>query len=57
MPNMSYCRMENTCRDLADCKDNWEDANSDSEKKCRKRLLELCKDIVEIYGDEEDEDE
>lgn len=52
MGNMSYCRFENTLRDLRDCHDNWEDARSEEEKKARQRLLVLCQKIVDAYGED-----
>jgi len=49
---MSYCRFENTLRDLADCEehlnDNVEDL-SESEQRARQRLIEMCSDITENY--------
>jgi hypothetical protein len=60
MPNMSYCRFENTANDLKDCYDNWEsldrlDADeipNGDEIKARKRLLRICKEIVATFGDD-----
>lgn len=48
MANMSYCRFENTYRDLDDCVDNWNNVNSDSEKKYRERIFQLAQQIVEM---------
>ena len=60
MGNMSYCRFENTFRDLQDCDEalgNQEfDELSDSEKKYRNYLVELCKEIADNYGVEDDSD-
>lgn len=53
MGNMSYCRFENTYKDLRDCDDNMYEAESDTEKRYRKRILDLCLDMAERYGDEE----
>lgn len=67
--NMSYCRFENTYKDLQDCYDNWygDDAYpeddyeardkdlSSTEANYRKRLYELCLEIVDTYGDDYDE--
>lgn len=54
MPNMSYCRFENTLGDLRDCMDNWDDSGlSDTEKEARTRLLELCRTVVENCADED----
>jgi len=49
MANMSYCRFENTYRDLVDCYTNMEDELSESEYKYRERLIKLCKDLVDAY--------
>ena len=57
MPNMSYCRMQNTYNDLRDCYDNWEDAESESELKYRERILKLARDIVNNWGDNEDDED
>ena len=58
MSNMSYCRFENTYRDLQDCKENMDDTDlSDTEKKYRKWLIELCQDIASDYYGEQKEDE
>lgn len=54
---MSYCRFENTLNDLGDCYDhmNEKDDLSDSEKRARFKLIQMCKDIVEEYGDEDED--
>jgi hypothetical protein len=60
MANMSYCRFENTFRDLEDCSINLNNVSSESEKRYREKLVELCKEIVEEYEFvklNEDEDE
>ena len=61
---MSYCRFENTYRDLLDCLNNINEQLSDREHGYRERLVEICKEIVEDYNpscqdmdDEYDEDE
>ncbi len=49
MGNMSYCRFQNTLRDLRDCWDNWEDPQdelSKEEKQARERLANLCREIA-----------
>jgi len=61
MGNMSYCRFENTYQDLEECyealqneggvKGIEEEANQ-YEKPYIKKLIELCKDIVEEFEDE-----
>lgn len=45
MPNMSYCRFENTCRDLQDCQRHMNEELSGTEKMYRKELIELCQSI------------
>ena len=56
MGNMSYCRFRNTLEDLRDCFDNWDDLeeNQKEEERARQRILKLCKQIVECYGDEDE---
>lgn len=50
MPNMSYCRFENTFRDLQECECHILDESlSDSEAVYRKKLIELC----QLIGEEE----
>ena len=53
MSNMSYCRFENTLSDLRDCYENMDDDLSERETRCRKNLINVCKDIVSEYGEEE----
>lgn len=61
MPNMSYCRFENTYRALLDCSYNINKGLSESEHKYRERLVQLCEDILNEFDpesiDEEEEDE
>ena len=51
---MSYCRFQNTLNDLTDCYYNLDDTNDLSleEGMARYRLIEMCKDIVEEYGED-----
>ena len=50
MSNMGYCRFENTFNDLEDCCDHINDEDlSDNEKKFRKRLVQLCQDLIDEY--------
>lgn len=56
MSNMSYCRFENTARDLQDCLDAIEngeinDLGSQYEVDALEQLLDLCKEVV-AYKDE-----
>ena len=61
--NMSYCRFHNTLTDLYDCQSALEDyiendenvISSDDERRCAKKLIELCKDIADRF-DESDID-
>jgi hypothetical protein len=53
MGNMSYCRFENTAADLRDCLENMDDCDlSESEKRARKRIIKMAKQITDDYGDE-----
>lgn len=58
MPNMSYCRFQNTEGDLRDCLEGLEDVDGDldglspEEKRAAKRLIKLCQRIAESYGDD-----
>lgn len=45
--NMSYCRFQNTRTDLRDCLRNFANPESIEEAVARKRLVELCRDIIE----------
>lgn len=66
MGNMSYCRFENTYKDLQDCQEAlqgygslqeaFEEVNQ-YEKRYVKRLVELCKDIVDEFEEEPDSEE
>jgi len=50
MANMSYCRFENTAKDLQDCINNWdldEDA-SDYEIEAKKNIIEMAREIIEM---------
>lgn len=56
MSNMSYCRFENTLGDLRDCRDAMDETDlSESETRCRKRLIKMCVGIAFDYGDLDDE--
>ena len=57
MPNMSYCRFQNTVGDLEDCYDHIdlnENDLSQDEEDARKRLIKICVDIALEYGDQID---
>lgn len=53
MANMSYCRFENTVRDLADCESALDnegfDELSESEQRAARRMYKLCKQFVETF--------
>ena len=55
MSNMSYCRFENTTRDLEDCYDAIEnreiDELSDTEVNAIENMLEICKNILTYEDD------
>jgi len=56
MPNMSYCRFQNTVNDLSDCYENIEDDDlSDDELRARIRLIKICIDIADDYRNEFEE--
>ena len=55
MSNMSYCRFRNTLNDLQDCYNNMEEDDlSIEEKQARQQLIQLCRNIVEEYEDDEE---
>lgn len=52
MPNMSHCRFENTHIDLRDCYAHMDDDDlSDAEKNAREKLIRLCCQIADDYGE------
>lgn len=56
MGNMSYCRFQNTLTDLRDCKENLcEDDLSTEERRARKLLIKICREIV-IEADDQIDD-
>lgn len=59
MPNMSYCRFENTYNALKDCYYNLNNVLSDRESNFREQLVSLCQDILDEYDPENlvDEDD
>ena len=56
MPNMSYCKFQNTIIALRDCYYNINDKLSDEEHAARKILVCICKDIIEEFCNEENDD-
>jgi ElaB/YqjD/DUF883 family membrane-anchored ribosome-binding protein len=56
MPNLSYCRFQNTADDLADCRDHIDDEHlSAKEDRARTRLITLCREIAALFDDEADD--
>lgn len=49
MANMSYCRMENTAKDLRDVAENMGDVSTVSEAKAQVRIYEICQRIVDEH--------
>ncbi|MDE2102430.1 MAG: hypothetical protein KGL39_34610 [Patescibacteria group bacterium] len=53
MPNMTYCRFQNTVRDLADCERALSDEMfgdlSEAEQTACRRMYKLCKQFVETF--------
>jgi hypothetical protein len=56
MANMSYCRFQNTVKDLQECFDCLFDDLSPEEAKARKQLISLCRSIVAEVSDDEDDE-
>lgn len=59
MSNMSYCRFENTAKDLQDCLEAIEngeinDLGSQYEVDALEQLLDLCKEVVAWKDEIED---
>lgn len=54
MTNMSYCRFQNTKEDLLDCEEHLDDELEGEEKEARIDLINICKRIVDDYGDDEE---
>ena len=57
MGNMSYCRFENTLRDLRDCYKDMSETDfyelSETEQEARNKLVALCQNISEQFEEEE----
>ena len=49
MANMSYCRFENTYKDLLDCLNAMNNELSEREAGYRERLVDVCKEIIDEY--------
>ena len=55
MPNMSYCRFENTYNDLIDCLDNINnEAGNERDERYRIRLIKLIADNMDLISDLKD---
>jgi len=57
MANMSYCRFENTYRDLRDCFRDMSETDfyelSETEQEYRNKIVVMCKQIAEQFEEEE----
>lgn len=54
MPNLSYCRFQNTLADLLDCQRHLLDEGlSPEEERARQRMIQACQEIAEIFDGEE----
>ena len=57
MPNMSYCRFQNTLQDLRDCANHISDTDlSQDEASARERLISICREVVEEYDGQQEEE-
>lgn len=56
MSNMSYCRFQNTAKDLRDCWENIFDELEWEEFKAREQLISYCKMIIDDVWDTEFEE-
>lgn len=50
MANMSYCRFQNTSRDLQDCYENLDAELSKDEREARNRLVRTCAKVLIFAG-------
>lgn len=56
MPNMSYCRFQNTAPDLEDCYDSIYDDSDDlgyDEARARLKIIKLAKEIADAFDDDD----
>lgn len=57
MSNLSYCRFENTLKDLRDCHEHIRDIlESETENKARLDLIALCQEIIEEVDEVPEQD-
>ena len=58
MANMSYCRFENTLKDLRDCIDHlWDEDLNEDEEKARAKLIKACQLVADQVDEEEEEEQ
>lgn len=50
MANMSYCRFQNTSRDLHDCYEHLDAKLSEDEREARNRLVRTCAKVLIFAG-------
>jgi hypothetical protein len=50
MANMSYCRFENTARDLRDCIENWNSELSNTEQLGKDSIIQMARQILLSEG-------
>lgn len=54
MGNMTYCRFQNTHKDLRDCQEHFDDQDlSREEYRARIMIYEICKYIVDSFEKED----
>lgn len=54
MPNMSYCRFENTFGDLLDCFNNINEETNSRDEDYRQKMINLLTDLVENCDTQEE---
>ena len=54
MPNMSYCRFENTFNDFMDCLQNITEETNSRDEQYRQNMLALLVEMVEQCDSQED---
>jgi len=54
MPNMSYCRFENTFNDFMDCLQNITEETNSRDEQYRQDMLALLVEMVEQCDSQED---
>ena len=54
MPNMSYCRFENTFGDLLDCFNNINEETNSRDEDYRQKMINLLTDLVENCDTQDD---